>query len=343
MATFSLRFVLSGLAACATVVIVGTSALPAAAATGNTGAGGGAFAGDTLVATAWETSVDPFTEDDGVLRHAEDTDLYNYRIGLEGGQIIDFQPTDGFEGLTAAEQDQWYVDAGLAPYEFDWFAFYCPAARLGSLEPTAKDSDAGINLVSVPYHTVAEQIGYPAFTGSEFNDWYNSVVFGWTFAADITSTFDSDFLASTVTEMLDSSNIGNGINAVLATSYLNFTCPDGYAPLMGRVLNSSASGDYAVDRSLVLGSSMFVEPVNLLNSPVPIVEVSSAGTYIAVTGQASVNANASLWGVSYVNDGTRALPNTGRDSSSFWAMTAGAATLALVGLGLVALRRKTAR
>ena len=336
------RSVLSGLATCAVVGLVTAGALPAVAAVGNTGGGGGTYVGETLVATAWESSVAPFTWNDGVDRHAEDTDLYNYRIGIDSGAIVDYQSTDNLEGLTEAQQDQWYVDAGLAPYEFDWFAFYCPSFRVGSVESLVLDGDTGINLLNVPYRTVASQTGYPAFSGGEGNSWYDSVYNGSTFAPEVTN-FDVRLRTATLTRMLDSSNVDNGINSVLSTSYLNFTCPDGYGPEIGRILSSSTPQDYATGRNISVGSTLYIEPYLPIQSLPDVLELPAVGAYIGVTGQVSVNANAALWGVTYVNAGARALPDTGVDLAALWATTTGAVTLALAGLALVVLRRKSAR
>ncbi len=98
--------------------------------------------GSTITATAWERG----ELDDFSYAYAGDNlvpldgfEEYVYRLHSSGASV-DVQGTTGYVGLTEAEQSQWYVDAGYAPYEFTWMAF-APVA--GSLNCSDVPSDSG--------------------------------------------------------------------------------------------------------------------------------------------------------------------------------------------------------
>lgn len=338
-------FVLAG-AVVAALVTGSVSGAAAAASSGSSGSGGGAYSGDTIVATAWENVAGDFTADLPPLAHPEDRDVYHYRVGVEGGAIVDFQSSEGLDSLTEAEQDQWYVDSGLAPYEFEWLVFYCPAIAPGSAEePFVVATDPSITLDEVVSRSVGDATGFPTFDGNTFFTWHEGFNSGTAFEPEISqSDFLSEFSSNVQTELLNEFDQPYGQYAVLAGTYLDFSCPtSGNQPSIGRILNSSQPDDFAIDRSLPVGEKIFFQDYLAPLSLPTVYSVASAGTYIGVTGRVQFESNAALWGVTHVNDGVRALPDTGSDQSTVWTAAVASGLFLLAGIALLTSRRKRAR
>jgi hypothetical protein len=336
------RFV-GAVAVVAALITGSTIGASAATSSGSNGSGGGAFAGDTLIASAWENVSADFTVELPTFLTPEDLDVYHYRVGADGGTIVDFQPTDGLDALTEAEQEQWYVDSGLPDYEFVWLVFFCPLVAPGSIEdPTIIVSDPSTTLDQIVYRSIDEAEGFSTFDMSDFFTWHNGFDFGTAFEPEISqSEFLSGFSSNVQTELLNEFDQPYGQYAVLAGSYLDFSCPtSNNQPLFGRILNSSQPDDFAVGRSLPIGETIYFQPYSPLLEPVTVYSIASAGTYIGVTGFPQFNSNTALWGVTHVNDGVRALANTGLDADTAWVATTAGAILALTGIALVTVRRK---
>jgi len=328
------------MAALITGPTVGASAAPAS---GSSGSGGGAFAGDTLIASAWENVSADFTVELPPFLTPEDLDVYHYRVGTEDGTIVDFQPTDGLDALTEAEQEQWYVDSGLPDYEFEWLVFYCPLVAPGSIEdPTVVMSDPSATLDEVVFRSIDEAEGFPTFDMSTFFTWHEGFNDGTAFEPEIgQSSFLKEFSSNVQTELLNEFDQPYGQYAVLAGSYLDFSCPtSNNQPMIGRILNSSQPDDFAVGRSLPIGDKIYFQDYLPPLGPVTVYSIASAGTYIGVTGFPQFDSNTALWGVTHVNDGVRALANTGLDANTAWVATTAGAILALTGIALVTVRRK---
>ena len=108
-------------------------------------------------------------------------------------------------------------------------------------------------------------------------------------------------------------------------------------------MNSSQPDDFAVNRSLPIGDTIYFQGTLAPLTTPTVYTIPSAGTYIGVTGRAQFESNAALWGVTHVNDGARALPDTGRDQSTVWTAAAASGLFLLAGLALLTSRRKRAR
>lgn len=317
----------------------------AAASSGSNGSGGGAFAGDTLIASAWENVSEDFTVNIPPMTTPEELDVYHYRVGTADGTVVDFQPTEGLDALTEAEQDQWYLDSGLPQYEFEWLVFYCPEVAPGSVEePTAVVSDPSVTLDEVVFRSIGDATGFPDFETSTFFSWHQGFNDGTAFAPEISqSDFLKEFSSNVQTELFNEFDQPYGQYAVLAGSYLDFSCPSSSnQPMIGRILNSSQPDDFAVNRSLPIGEKIFFQDYVAPLAPATVYSIASAGTYIGVTGYPQFDSNTALWGVAHVNDGLRTLPNTGLDASTAWVATTAGAMLALTGIALVTVRRKSA-
>jgi LPXTG-motif cell wall-anchored protein len=342
----SARVVVTVLSSVAVLGLVLAGATPATAASGNSGVGGGAYAGDTLHATAWETAFPGLTVTSSPVIHTNETDVYSYRIGISDEAIVDYQATTGLEELTAAEQEQWYVDAGFAPYEFDWYVFYCAEVTIGTALPSVMNGDTGANVAQVVYRDVSSQPTFPTMQWNEYSAWLDSLSMGTAFEPEIDATggnYYPWFRTVVGTDFLAPDDSPTFSPANLAASYIDLQCPSGLPPARGRILNSSSYDDYAVGRTLNLGSTIYFQDLDLAPLAIPdVYEVSSPGVYIGVTGSGFQN-NAALWGLTYVNAGARALPDTGVDSGAMWAWASGAGALALAGMILVRIRRHIAR
>jgi LPXTG-motif cell wall-anchored protein len=339
------RFVVAG-AVVAALVTGSVSGASAASSSGSNGTGGGAFSGDTIVATAWENVAGDFSVELPPMLHPEDLDVYHYRVGVEGGAIIDFQPTEGLDSLTEAEQSQWYVDAGLAPYEFEWLVFYCPEIAPGSAEePTAVLSDPSITLDEIVSRSVGDATGFPTFDVNTFFTWHEGFNDGSAFEPEIgQKDFLAEFSSNVQTELLNEDDLPYGQYAVLAGTYLDFSCPtSGNQPMVGRILNSSQPDDFAVNRSLTIGDTIFFQGTLAPLSIPTVYTIPSAGSYIGVTGRVQFDSNAALWGVTHVNDGVRALPDTGIDESNGWTVAVASGLFVLAGIALLTSRRKPVR
>lgn len=339
------RFVVAG-AVVAALVTGSVSGAVAATSSGSNGSGGGAFSGDTIVATAWESVAGDFSFELPPMLHPEDLDVYHYRVGVEGGAIIDSQPTEGLDSLTEAEQNQWYVDAGLAPYEFEWLVFYCPEIAPGSAEePTAVLTDPSVTLDQIVSRSVGDATGFPAFDVNTFFTWHESFNDGSAFEPEIAQKdFLAEFSSNVQTNLLNEFDQPYGQYAVLAGSYLDFSCPtSGNQPMVGRILNSSQVDDFAVNRSLAIGDTIYFQGSIAPLSLPTVYSIPSAGTYIGVTGRPQFDSNAALWGVTHVNDGVRALPDTGIDERNSWTAALASGLFVLAGFALLTSRRKRAR
>jgi len=107
--------------------------------------------GSTITATAWERGgLDDFTYAyaGGELQPLDGFEEYVYRLHSNGTNV-DVQETTGYVGLTEAEQNQWYVDAGYAPYDFTWMAFVCLGDN--DINSDAPLVDRGISLTEMHY------------------------------------------------------------------------------------------------------------------------------------------------------------------------------------------------
>jgi hypothetical protein len=267
----------------------------ASATGGKAGVGGGASVGDTLVSTAWEMYVDYFQVTGGSPAHPyvpAALDVYSYRIAKTSGSVVDFQATTGLTGLTAAEQSQWYVDAGLGgpAYEFDWFVFGCSDSIVANSEQDAGD----VLLNEVAYKDIEGAASFPSFTETQYSAWLGLSPESRFSAYDSSPNYR---LTTNVQTKLDSLNNPPNIygdTGLLAASYLDFSCPAGLSLFIGEILQGPG-GTAAVAKNLQIESVM---SVNVRGTEVT---VAMAGTYVGVTGTAYAGTNAALWGVTYIN------------------------------------------
>jgi LPXTG-motif cell wall-anchored protein len=267
-----------------------------ASATGSkAGVGGGASVGDTLVSTAWEMYVESYLvaddENEASPWGPEARDVYSYRIAKTSGTVVDFQATTGLTGLTASEQSAWYdADWGGSSYEFDWFVYGCSDAIGADSEQNA----GGVMLNEVAYQDIEDAEGFPTFTHTQYNDWVGSS------PESRFSAYDSEPDARLTTNVQTSleSNPSPGIFygniGLLASSYLDFSCPAGLSLFIGEILQGP-DGPAAVAKNLPIESVMSVEIDGTKAT------VSMAGTYVGVTGRFYAGPNAALWGVTYIN------------------------------------------
>jgi hypothetical protein len=275
------------------ILLAGASA----SATGSkAGVGGGASVGDTLVSTAWEKYVDSFTVTDASNEESPWSpvalDVYSYRIAKTSGTVVDFQATTGLTGLTAAEQSQWYVDAGLGgpAYEFDWFVFGCSDLIVAGSELDAGD----VVLNEVAYQDIEGAAGFPGFTDIQYTAWLGAS------PESRFSAYDSPpnaWLTTNVQTRLESNPVPGTFypdTGLLAASYLDFSCPAGLNLFIGEILQGPAELA-AVEKNLLIESVMSVDIEGTE------VTVSMDGTYVGVTGVAYAGTNAALWGVTYIN------------------------------------------
>jgi LPXTG-motif cell wall-anchored protein len=305
-----------------------------ASATGSkAGVGGGAPVGDTLVSTAWEMYVDTFVvaddENEASPWGPVTRDVYSYRIAKTSGTVVDFQATTGLTGLTAAEQSQWYVDADLGgpAYEFDWFVFGCSDAIVADSRQVAGD----VVLNEVAYRDIEGATGFPTFTNTEYNDWVGLSV------ESRFSAYDSPpnaMLTTNVQTSLESNpspgsfygNIG-----LLASSYLDFSCPAGLSLFIGEILQGP-------DAPAAVAKNLPIESVMSADIDGTRVTVAMAGTYVGVTGRAYAGTNAALWGVTYINStSTQSLASTGTEVE--W-LALGSLVAVAAGAGFLALGRR---
>jgi hypothetical protein len=267
--------------------------ISANAAGSKAGVGGGASVGDTLVSTAWEMYVDDFEVTGFSPAHPyvpAARDVYSYRIAKTSESVVDFQATTGLTGLTAAEQSQWYVDAGLGgpAYEFDWFVFGCSDSIVANSEQDAGD----VLLNEVAYRDIQGATDFPSFTETQYDSWLGDSVESRFSAYD--SPPDARLTTNVQTSLDAFADSPPGIPGLLAASYLDFSCPAGLSLFIGEILQGPG-GTAAVAKNLQIESVM---SVNVQGTEVT---VAMAGTYVGVTGVAYAGTNAALWGVTYIN------------------------------------------
>lgn len=265
--------------------------------------------GSTISATAWEREIDGFDYEDGYIVASPDgiIDEYVYRL-FDGDSSVDVQGTGGYEGLTEAEQSQWYVDEGLDPYEFSWTAFYC----LADEAPEGTVTDAGIELDEMIYIS-AEDL-FPTEPRSWNDDYIADLWIPWADMSLFGEGNTNSLAVSTVGYFSDSTG-----DVIFSTSYADFSCPEGSTLQSGIILDPDNTDNPATDRELTIPE---VLAVGLDSGVTP---VNAEGVFIGVTGTVSVNLNAALWGMTQV-DGE--LANTGASDNL--------GVAALIGVGAVA-------
>ena len=319
------------------------------AAGSKAGVGGGASVGDTLVSTAWEMYVDPFTVTDTDASNEESPwspvalDVYSYRIAKTSGTVVDFQATTGLTGLNAAEQSQWYVDAGLGgpAYKFEWFVFGCSDLIVAGSELDAGD----VVLNEVAYQDIEGAAGFPGFTDIQYTAWLGAS------PESRFSAYDSPpnaWLTTNVQTRLESNPEPGTFypdTGLLAASYLDFSCPAGLNLFIGEILQGPAELA-AVEKNLLIESVMSVDIEGTE------VTVSMDGTYVGVTGVTYAGTNAALWGVTYINPtssgSTTPIPTTPATTASTLATTGaevewlalGSLIAVIAGAGFFALGRR---
>jgi len=268
-----------------------------ASATGSkAGVGAGASVGDTLASTAWEMYVDPFVvvdvENPASPWGPQARDVYSYRIAKTSGTVVDFQATTGLTGLTAAEQSEWYVDAGLGgpAYEFDWFVFGCSDEIIADSRQFAGD----VVLNEVAYRDIEGAAGFPSLSDTQYNSWLGESVESR--FSEYDSPPDSRLTTNVQTNLDSNLSPGSfyGNVGLLAASYLDFSCPAGLSLFIGEILQGP--GDTAA-----VAKNIQIESVMSVNVQGTEVTVAMAGTYVGVTGRAYAGTNAALWGVTYIN------------------------------------------
>ena len=304
--------------AVAVMAALTSAAAASAASTGTTPVG------STITATAWERGgLDDFSYaySGGDVQPLDGFEEYVYRLHSSGANV-DVQDTAGYIGLTEAEQNKWYVDAGWDPYEFRWMAFMC-------LREFAIDSDAplvneGINLTEM--HYTAADVMFPSADRDYWNDYVPNLsvrIFGGTlFGLD-----DFDLTKASVTGY--DSTAGR---LAFSVSYPEFACPAGTNLEMFRIMDSADPDNYATSRELTIPETLVVDAYD--NNR----EIPSDGVFIGVTGFATFSEfNAALWGMTQV-DGK--LAATGAEVDGLGMLGVG---LAVVGLAAFVLRRARQR
>ena len=289
--------------------------------------------GSTITATAWERGgLDEFNYG-GISVWGSFTVLpdggfeeYVYRV-FNGSTSVDTQDTAGYEGLTEAEQDQWYIDAGYAPYDFTWIAFAC-LTEDGVSSPATIVSD-DISLTEM--HYVAADVRYPTNNRLYYDDYVFdfqlSLIDGSVFGVD---EFEPSHMSLTGYPSYVSTVFGDEPtgNMAFSASYPEFACGGGDGEVIGfRILNSADITDPATERDLAITETLHVD---VLGEPR---ELEADGIFIGVTGSVDpFDYNAALWGMTQVSGD---LADTGTDATGIALLGGG---LAVVGALTAAVR-----
>ncbi|MFM2412086.1 MAG: hypothetical protein RLZZ587_419 [Actinomycetota bacterium] len=304
----------------ATVVLAAMTVI--SAPTAASASSGTVAPGATVSATAWEREITGFAYNGTVLPLPDGTfDEYVYRVH-SGGSSVDVQGVAGYEGLTEAEQEAWYEEAGLAPYDFSWGAFFCLADTIA--DPTdGTQSDAGIVLNEMKY--VSADVVLPnagrQYMTDYVDDFYTPLNNG--------SIFDVDDFDSSLRTTVGYTTMSYGLMNFSA-SYADFSCTTDSSLVYGTVLNTADVADPQTERSFVVPSTLTV-----FTSDGDLIHVDSHGVYLGVTGQQNVvEFNAALWGMTRVD---AELAATGPTDELALLATVGAA---IVGVGVVLVRRR---
>jgi hypothetical protein len=282
--------------------------------------------GTTLTATAWEMDHDGFSYDSGTVMPfpAGAYDEYVYRL-FDGETLVDVQSTTGYDGLSDAEQTQWYIAAGFAPYEFSWNAFFCLADSV--TDPSVGvQSDAGVTLNEVKYFSAA--VMFPDASREMAADYQPDLYGPWSFGTLFAVDNYSSEQRSTVGYL--STNAWG--DSVFATSYVDATCSSGSSLVVAEI-HEPGTNSLAVGRELTVPQTLTVEHTDLGEF-----ELDSSGVIIGVTGNIyDLDFNAALWGVTQVDESE--LSDTGLDLN-LGALVAVAAGAVIAGAGILRRRRR---
>jgi hypothetical protein len=282
--------------------------------------------GTTLTATAWEAAHDGFGYDSGAVIPSPDGDYdeYVYRL-FDGATLVDVQSTAGYDGLTDAEQTQWYIYAGLAPYEFSWHAFFCLANSV--TDPAdGVQSDAGVTLAEVQY--ISAEVLFPDASRSMVTDYQPDLYGPWNGG----TLFDVDNYSVEQRSTVGYYSTFAWGDTVFATSYVDATCPIN-STLVVAEIHEPGTNSLAVDRQLTVPQTLTVEDAVLGEF-----EIDSSGVIIGVTGSIpDLDFNAALWGVTQVDESE--LSGTGLDLN-LGALVAVAAGAVIAGVGILRRRRR---
>jgi len=282
--------------------------------------------GTTLTATAWEAAHDGFGYDSGTVIPSPDGDYdeYVYRL-FDGETLVDVQSTTGYDGLTDVEQTQWYIDAGLAPYEFSWHAFFCLANSV--TDPTdGVQVDAGVTLDEVQY--ISAEVLFPDASRSMVADYQPGLYGPWNGG----TLFDVDNYSVEQRSTVGYYSTFSWGDTVFATSYVDATCPADSSLVVAEIREPGTNA-LAVDRQLTVPQTLTVE-----DSVLGEFDIDSSGVVIGVTGATyDVEFNAALWGVTQVDESE--LSSTGLDLN-VGALVAVAAGAVIAGVGVLRRRRR---
>jgi LPXTG-motif cell wall-anchored protein len=285
--------------------------------------------GSTITATAWERGgLDDFSYIGYMaeqVRPIGGFEEYVYRIHSSGGSV-DVQTASGYDSLTEAEQAEWYVDAGYAPYDFTWIAFTCLAPFDAKSDEVLVDE--GISLTEMHY-AAADEL-YPS-TGRNMTDYsmgleydYNN---GSLFDVD---NFSRNLLSTTgyVSEWVSNGSSSLSTEMLFSVSYPEFACPEESDLEAFRIRDSSNPSSFATARDLVISDQFVVDAYGTNRT------LAAEGVFVGVSGFiVNYEFNAALWGMTKV-DGK--LAATGTDASGLGLLGAG---LAAVGIATLVLRR----
>ena len=312
------------------VAIASTAAL-AVAPSASASSTGTTPVGSTITATAWERGgLDEFKYDNIIdsITYSVLPDggfeEYVYRV-FRGSTTVDVQDTVGYESLTEAEQDQWYVDAGYVPYDFTWIAFACLTESDVST-PGVIVSDE-ISLTEM--HYVAADVLYPSNTRDYFADYIfdfqPSLIDGSVFG--VAEFVPSHMSVAGYPSYVPGPGGGPLGDMAFSASYPEFAC-GGDGEVVGfRIFNSADLTDPATERDLAITETLHVDVFGEAR------ELKADGVFIGVTGAVvRIEYNAALWGMTQVSGD---LADTGTDATGIALLGGG---LAVVGALTAAVR-----
>jgi hypothetical protein len=271
----------------------------------------GAVVGDTIYASAFERAL-PRTLYQNIADYRTNIDdfptpeEYVYRITKLPNaptSSVDRQSIEGYEYLTADEQDSWYVGMGFDPasnYQFSWRAFMCFRADLDA------NNEIVVTLTRPNGFTFNYATREDGILDDEL-DGAHSLMFGDAFDDMEGSRAPSTRTVVGVNDVTVASKFtGEGENPAVPRALgifeLGSTCAPGQK-LEALPIIDPLTQTHFTSKTLVLSNDLTLE------GPDGPLVVNAIGTTIGVTGRAQFNA--ALWGLTTIASATAPSGDTG--------------------------------
>ena len=228
-------------------------------------------------------------------KHIYSAEEYVYRITKLPNtptSSVDRQSAEGYESLTATEQEDWYERMGFSyvtNYEFSWRAFMCVANSTGVVDPVPP-SNLSVSYASREDGPLGDFENDNSFM---FRDASGDILLG---RSPSTRTLvGMNFYLDAASGLVGGADVWSNAAFALGISQVNSSCATGKTLQALRIVDKDTDERFA-------GKEFQVQDKLRLELPQGgyFDVVDPVGVTIGVTGAASISFNAALWGLTTI-------------------------------------------